>query len=98
MPCAFATGVDADGVAHGPIAPPPHLVHLDTAKGVVTGGTGATFPWDRARTLSGGRPFMLAGGGAGFRMGRFTVESLRGRNLFADEEAIETHPAPVPTG
>jgi phosphoribosylanthranilate isomerase len=62
LPCAFVTGVDAAGVVHGPLAPPPHLVHLDTARGAVTGGTGATFPWDRARQLCGDRPFVLAGG------------------------------------
>jgi phosphoribosylanthranilate isomerase len=62
LPCAFATGVDAEGAARGPLAPPPHLVHLDTAHGMLTGGTGRTFPWERARALCGDRPFMLAGG------------------------------------
>ena len=62
LPCAFVTGIDASGAVHGAIAPPPHLVHLDTASGTVTGGTGRTFPWKRAREICPGRPFMLAGG------------------------------------
>ena len=62
LPCAFVTSVDAEGIAHGPLAPPPHLVQLDTAHAKLLGGTGRTFPWDRARALCGGRPFMLAGG------------------------------------
>jgi phosphoribosylanthranilate isomerase len=62
LPCAFVTGVDPDGNVHGTLAPQPHLVHLDTAHATLTGGTGRTFPWERARVLCGDRPFMLAGG------------------------------------
>ncbi len=62
LPCAFVTPVDADGAAHGALAPQPHLVQLDTAHATLLGGTGMTFPWKQARTLCGGRPFMLAGG------------------------------------
>ncbi len=62
LPCAFVAGVDADGHVHAPVAPEPHLVHLDTAHPTLDGGTGRTFPWDRAREIVGGRPFLLAGG------------------------------------
>ena len=62
LPCAFVTGVDADGLARGPLAGEPHLIHLDTAHATLTGGTGRTFPWAAARTLSAGRDFLLAGG------------------------------------
>jgi phosphoribosylanthranilate isomerase len=62
LPCAFVTSVDAGGAARGALAPPPHLVQLDTAHATLLGGTGMTFPWKQARTLCGGRPFMLAGG------------------------------------
>jgi phosphoribosylanthranilate isomerase len=62
LPCAFVTSVDASGEAIGPLAPEPHLVQLDTAHPTLTGGTGRTFPWERARALCGERPFVLAGG------------------------------------
>lgn len=62
LPCAFVTRVDGAGHAAGPLAPPPHLVHLDTAHATLAGGTGTTFPWGAARGLCGGRAFMLAGG------------------------------------
>ncbi len=62
LPCAFVTGVDAEGRTHGALAPEPHLAQLDTALGARTGGTGRTFPWARARALCGDRPFVLAGG------------------------------------
>lgn len=62
LPCAFVTSVGADGVATGPIAPEPHLPHLDTAHATLDGGTGLAFPWAQARALVGERPFVLAGG------------------------------------
>jgi phosphoribosylanthranilate isomerase len=62
LPCAFVTGVDAEGRAQGPLAPEPHLVQLDTAHATLTGGSGVAFPWARARELCGGRRFVLAGG------------------------------------
>ena len=62
VPVAFVTRIDAHGVADGPLAPEPHLVQFDTAHATLAGGTGRTFPWERARALCGERPFMLAGG------------------------------------
>jgi len=62
VPCAFVTGIDPSGAARGPLAPPPHLIQLDTAHERFMGGTGRTFPWERARQLCGDRPFVLAGG------------------------------------
>jgi phosphoribosylanthranilate isomerase len=62
LPCAFVTGMDAEGRPTGPLAPPPHLVHLDTAGPRGAGGTGLAFPWARARETVGDREFMLAGG------------------------------------
>ncbi|MFI5372515.1 MAG: hypothetical protein ACHQ52_13230 [Candidatus Eisenbacteria bacterium] len=62
LPCALVAGIDAEGRLHGSLAPPPHLVHFDTAHPTLTGGTGMTFPWRRARELVDGRPFVLAGG------------------------------------
>jgi phosphoribosylanthranilate isomerase len=62
LPCSFVTGVDGEGGLHGPLAPPPHLVQLDTAHATLTGGTGRSFPWARARGIVDGRPFVLAGG------------------------------------
>jgi phosphoribosylanthranilate isomerase len=74
LPAALAAGIDAEGRLHGSIAPPPHLVHLDTARGDATGGTGLTFPWPRARDLMGTRPFMLAGGLDGDNVARAIAE------------------------
>jgi phosphoribosylanthranilate isomerase len=62
IPCAFVASVDGDGRLHGTLASPPHLIQLDTADPTRTGGTGRTFPWEHARRLVGGRPFVLAGG------------------------------------
>jgi phosphoribosylanthranilate isomerase len=62
LPCAFVAAVDGEGHLHGTLASPPHLIQLDTADATRTGGTGRTFPWKRARGLTGGRPFVLAGG------------------------------------
>ena len=62
LPCAFVASVDGDGRLHGELASPPHLIQLDTADPSRTGGTGRTFPWEYARTLTAGRPFVLAGG------------------------------------
>lgn len=62
LPCAFVASVDGDGRLHGELASPPHLIQLDTADPTRTGGTGRTFPWEHARTLTAGRPFVLAGG------------------------------------
>ena len=62
IPCAFVASVDGEGRLHGKLAPAPHLIQLDTADPTRTGGTGRTFPWEYARTLVGGRRFVLAGG------------------------------------
>ena len=62
VPCAFVTSVDAQGRARGPLAPAPHLPHLDTAHATLDGGTGLVFPWEHARALVGERAFLLAGG------------------------------------
>jgi phosphoribosylanthranilate isomerase len=62
LPCAFVSSVDGEGRLHGTLAPPPHLIQLDTADPIRTGGTGRTFPWEHARSLANGRPFVLAGG------------------------------------
>lgn len=62
LPCALVAGIDGEGRLHGSLARPPHLVQFDTAHPTLTGGTGMTFPWQRARDLMSGRPFMLAGG------------------------------------
>lgn len=62
IPCAFVASVDGEGRLHGTLASPPHLIQLDTADPTRTGGTGRTFPWEHARRLTGGQPFVLAGG------------------------------------
>jgi phosphoribosylanthranilate isomerase len=62
VPCAFVTSVEADGRAHGLLAPEPHLPQLDAAHATLTGGTGRTIPWAAARALAGGRRYVLAGG------------------------------------
>jgi phosphoribosylanthranilate isomerase len=62
LPCAFASGVDAEGRLRGPLPAEPHLVLLDTAHETLAGGTGTTFPWPAARELAGRRAVMLAGG------------------------------------
>jgi phosphoribosylanthranilate isomerase len=70
VPCAFVTGIDGEGVVHAPLAPTPHLVHLDTAHPALTGGTGMSFPWTRAREIVGERHFVLAGGLDGSNVAR----------------------------
>lgn len=62
LPCAFVTAVDASGAPLAALAPEPHLVHLDTGHPTLSGGTGTSFPWERARTIVGERSYVLAGG------------------------------------
>jgi phosphoribosylanthranilate isomerase len=90
MPCAFVTSVGPEGDARGEIAPPPHLVLLDAAHPALTGGTGRTFPWARARALCGDRPFMLAGGLDGSNV----AEAMRAARPFGVDASSRLESAP----
>jgi phosphoribosylanthranilate isomerase len=62
IPCAFAVGVTPEGTFLSPEPPAPHLLMLDTSVGGHEGGTGRTWPWAMARSISARRDVLLAGG------------------------------------
>jgi phosphoribosylanthranilate isomerase len=62
LPSTFAVQVGEDGGITGGLPPHHHLVLLDTADRKLPGGTGRSFPWERAAALAAQRSIMLAGG------------------------------------
>lgn len=62
LPVTFALQVAADGTLPKPLPPREALVLLDTADAARPGGTGRSFPWERAAALAARRPVLLAGG------------------------------------
>jgi phosphoribosylanthranilate isomerase len=62
LPATFALQVAEDGAITGRLPPHDHLVLLDTADRTRPGGTGRSFPWERAAALAAQRAIMLAGG------------------------------------
>jgi phosphoribosylanthranilate isomerase len=90
LPCAFAVGVGEDGALRAEVPPVPHLVLLDTAHGVLAGGTGRSFPWTAARTLASNRDVMLAGGLDGDNV----ADALRAARPFGVDAASRLESAP----
>jgi len=62
LPCAFAVGVTPEGTLLADEPPARHLLMLDTSVGGHEGGTGRTWPWATARSISARRDVLLAGG------------------------------------
>ena len=62
LPVGYAVQVGPDGALAGELPARDHLLLLDTADEMRPGGTGRTFPWDRAAALAARRSVMLAGG------------------------------------
>ena len=62
LPVTFAVQVAEDGGLSSGLPSSDHLLLLDTADETRPGGTGRSFPWERAAALSVRRPVMLAGG------------------------------------
>ena len=62
LPVTFAVQVAEDGQLAGSLPPDGALLLLDTADTTRPGGTGRSFPWERAAALAAERPVMLAGG------------------------------------
>jgi phosphoribosylanthranilate isomerase len=62
FPCAFAVGVTPEGELLANEPPGRHLLMLDTSVGGHEGGTGRTWPWAIARSISARRDLLLAGG------------------------------------
>jgi len=62
LPVAFAVQVAEDGGLASELPATDHLLLLDTADDTLPGGTGRSFPWERAADLAARRPIMLAGG------------------------------------
>jgi phosphoribosylanthranilate isomerase len=62
LPVTFAVQVAEDGGLTSELPSHDHLLMLDTADETRPGGTGRSFPWERAAALAARRPVMLAGG------------------------------------
>ncbi|MGH7731003.1 MAG: phosphoribosylanthranilate isomerase [Candidatus Eiseniibacteriota bacterium] len=62
LPSTFAVQVAEDGGLAGGLPARDHLLLLDTADEIRPGGTGRSFPWERAAVLAAERAVMLAGG------------------------------------
>jgi len=62
LPVTFAVQVAEDGALASGLPSADHLLLLDTADETLPGGTGRSFPWERAAALAARRRVMLAGG------------------------------------
>jgi phosphoribosylanthranilate isomerase len=62
LPVAIVVPVGAGGELEGPLPDARHLLMLDTAHAKLAGGSGVTFPWERAREIARQRDVLLAGG------------------------------------